>query len=97
MDSALEKCVLFENLFRLLEQSGRERVCEGLVTPDFVGSLQDNGGGDRDQIQGQMSNAHMILNGTVVVQGYVFAFAWADPGEVSFHFGAQCISILEPF
>lgn len=97
MVSALGKCVLFENLFRLPEQSGGQSVGEGLVAPDLFGTLEDDGGGYGDQVQAQMGDAHQVPDGAVLVECRVFDLARTEPREITLDFGAQAVGFSESF
>ena len=62
---------------------------------DSFGHIQQNGSGRGNETHGEMSDCHLVTNGTHFIMSGLFNFAITEAREVAFDFRAESKSLLE--
>ncbi len=70
-------------------------LCKSFEASNFVGFFHEDGSGISYQRQREVSNGHLIFDGSDFVMGGLFDFTIAQSREVSFHFGAYFIGFFK--
>ena len=76
---------------------GQRRIVEnkGAEATDLFRLVEEDSGGISDEAHGEMSDGHLVADGTHFVMGGLLDFAIAEASEVAFDFGAEFEGLLE--